>query len=281
MDFLKKNYEKVLLSVVLLGLVVAVGYLPVKIASEKQKLEDMRISLMPKAKPLPPLDMVTQDMTLKVMADAPVINFSDPNRLFNPMLWQKAADGKLLKANSANIGPNALQVTKRTELYLKLTLDNVAVVDTNTTKYVIGTERQAAAAAKDRTHKQTYCTIGTKADVYTMRAVEGATADNPTNVTVVLELNDTGERVKVNKEKPYQRIDGYTVDLKYPPENKTFPAGRRVNDKLSFNGEDYKIVDISENEIVLLALSNQKKWPVKYTTTANPTSESESHPQPR
>ena len=44
MDFLKKHYEKVLLGVVLLGLAVAVAFLPFKIASEKQKLEDMRNS---------------------------------------------------------------------------------------------------------------------------------------------------------------------------------------------------------------------------------------------
>ena len=46
MDFLKKHYEKVLLGVVLLGLAVAVAFLPFKIASEKQKLEDMRNRLI-------------------------------------------------------------------------------------------------------------------------------------------------------------------------------------------------------------------------------------------
>jgi hypothetical protein len=46
MDFLKKNYEKILLGVVLLGLAVAVGFLPFKIASEKQKLKDMSDSVL-------------------------------------------------------------------------------------------------------------------------------------------------------------------------------------------------------------------------------------------
>lgn len=268
MDFLKKNYEKVLLSVVLLGLVVAVAYLPVKISQEKQKLDEMRISLTPKAKPLPALEMTNENAALKLMADPPSVNFSTPNRLFNPMLWQKAADGHLIKADSTNIGPNALVVTKQTPLYLKLTLDNVTVSDSGA-RYIIGMEREAAAKATDRTKKQTGCSIGTKNDVFTFRAVEGATADNQTNVTAVLELNDTGARIKVSKEKPFERIDSYMVDLRYPPENKVFSSGRRVNDKLSFNGEEYKIVAISENELVLLALSNQKKWTVKHT--GNPT----------
>ena len=46
MDFLKKHYEKVLLGVVLLGLAVAVAFLPFKIASDKQALEDKRNQLI-------------------------------------------------------------------------------------------------------------------------------------------------------------------------------------------------------------------------------------------
>ena len=47
MDFLKKHYEKVMLGVVLLGLAVAVAVLPFMIASEKEKLEEMKSSCPP------------------------------------------------------------------------------------------------------------------------------------------------------------------------------------------------------------------------------------------
>jgi hypothetical protein len=266
MDFLKKNYEKILLSVVLLGLVVAVAFLPLKISSEKQKMEDMSKSLVPKPKPLPPVDMTKEDATLKLMAGPPTVDFGPPNRLFNPMLWQKAADGHLIKADSTNIGPNALVITKLTPLFLKLSLDNITVLDTGT-RYVIGTERQAAANPKDRPHKQTYCSIGTKGDVFTLHDVK-VTPDNQTNV--VLELHDTGENVTVGKDKPYERIDSYMVDLKYPPENKIFPPARRVGATIEFNDETYKIVAITTNELVLSATSNQKKWTVSHATSPTP-----------
>ena len=69
MDFLKKHYEKVLLGVVLLGLAVAVAFLPFKIASEKQKLEDMRNQLIhPKVKELTNLNLTLPDTVLKRMA---------------------------------------------------------------------------------------------------------------------------------------------------------------------------------------------------------------------
>ena len=89
-------------------------------------------------------------------------------------------------------------------------------------------------------------------------------------MVLTVELNDTGEQAKVSKEKPFTRIDGYMVDLKYPPENKVFPPGRRVGTTLNFNGEDYNIVAITEKEVVLSAKSNQKKWTVKYGASAAP-----------
>jgi hypothetical protein len=56
------------------------------------------------------------------------------------------------------------------------------------------------------------------------------------------------------------------ADLKYAPENKTW-SDQRVGDSLGFNGEEYKIVAINENEVVLSAQSNSKKWTVKYTAS--------------
>jgi hypothetical protein len=268
MDFLKKNYEKVLFSLVLLGLVVAVAFLPIQIGREKDKLNEMIIVLAPKPKPLPPLEMTNEAAGLKFMTAPMPVNFSEPNKLFNPMVWQKAADGHLIKVDSGNIGPHALQVTKLTPLYLKLSLDNVIVSDSGA-RYVIGMDREAAVNPKDRPHKQAYVSLNGKNDVFTLREVQGATADNQTNVTVVLELAGTGDRVKVSKEHPYQRIDGYAIDLKYPPETKTFPPGRRVGGVLAFNGEDYKIIDITESELVLSG-SNQKKWTVKLSASPTP-----------
>jgi hypothetical protein len=59
------------------------------------------------------------------------------------------------------------------------------------------------------------------------------------------------------------------VDLRYAPESKTWNA-RRVDAPLAFNGENYNIVAITENEVVLSAKSNQKKWTIKYSASAAP-----------
>ena len=268
MDFLKKHYEKVLLGVVLLGLAVAVAFLPFKITSEKQALEDMRNSLKhPKVKPLTNLDLTLPDAVLKRAAAPAMIDLSTPNKLFNPMPWQKAADGHLIKVDATNIGPNAVTITKMVPLYLKLTLNDVTSMESGV-GCKIGIENEAAPNLKDR-KKEKYCKLGDKNETFVVRDIKVA-PDSPTNATVVLELNDTAQRVTLTRDQPFRRIDGYMVDLKYAPEAKTWTNRRIGSSSLSFNGEDYNIVAITENEVVLSAKSNQKKWTIKYSAGAPP-----------
>jgi len=262
MDFLKKHYEKLLLGIVLLLVAVAVGFLPIKINSEKQKLKDLSTQRRnPKVQPLTNLDMTLPDEALKLMATPKRYDLGPPNKLFNPMPWQQTRDNPPRLIPGVKVGPVAAVVTNITPLYLRLTLDSVTVSDSGT-KYVIGVEKQAATNAKDRPKKQAYCKVGDKNETFKLIEVKGA-PENPTNV--VVELNDAGEHAVVAKDPPFKRVDGYMADLKYPPENKNWPA-RRVGSSLSFNGEDYKIVSITQNEVILLA-PNKKKWTIKYNAT--------------
>ncbi len=262
MDFLKKNYEKILLGVVLVGLAVAVVSLLFQIPSEKQKLEDARNTLIhPKVKPLTNLDLTLPEATLARVAAPALLDLSTTNKLFNALQWKKAADGHLIKYDDTHIGPRAVTVTRITPLYLILTFDSV-VESPSGSRYVIGVENEAAANPANRRKRQAYSNVGVKNDPFIIRDVKGP-ANEPTQLN--LELIDTSQRVVITKEKPFKRIDGYMADLKYDPEKKSWLT-RRVNSVISLNGEDYKIVAITQNEVVLSA-PNQKKWPVSYTAT--------------
>jgi len=58
MDFLKKHFEKIILGVVLLGLAVAVVFIPFKVGSERNQLEEKRKSLIArKVAPLTNIDL--------------------------------------------------------------------------------------------------------------------------------------------------------------------------------------------------------------------------------
>jgi hypothetical protein len=105
---------------------------------------------------------------------------------------------------------------------------------------------------------------GEKKDTFTLVSVQGP-SNAPT--ALVLELSDSDKPVTVTADKPFRRVDGYMVDLKYLPENKNFP-NRRFGDptfgKITIAGEEYNIVaPITEHEVTL-ASPNKKKWTIKY-----------------
>lgn len=261
MDILKKHYEKIVLGGVLLILVVSAALLPVMIGSERDNLKaksDEIINLP--SKPLEPLNFSTQQLVLQRVQAGVMLDLSSRHKAFNPVLWQKTAQGQTVKvATGDEIGPKALTVTKSAPLYLTITLDSVNPGDgTTPARYIIGVEREAAPEVSKRRKKQYYATVNTKNDAFTLRKVNGP-PDNPTDL--VLELADTGEEVLISKDKPLERVDGYTVDLRYDLEKKTW-TNQRVGNTLRFGNEDYNIVAITKSEIVVLAKSNQKKTPI-------------------
>jgi len=249
MQFLKKNYEKILLGLVLFGLVVAVGFLVVLVSNEKQAQEERRNKIINRpVKPLDPLDLTATE-TLLAQAAAPVVwDFASTNKTFNPVRWQKDASGKPFK-NPTGSEIRNLEVVKITPLYFVLTLDSATVSDSGA-RYVIGADQQNKPHGK----RQLYVSKGDKKDLFTVMDVRGP-AESPT--AVVLELTDSAEQVSIAKDRPFRRVDGYMADLKYGPENRPF-ANRRVGSTISFGGADYNVVAITENEVVVSAPSGKK-----------------------
>jgi hypothetical protein len=261
MDLLKKHYEKILFGVVLLGLLGALIFLPFMISSDREKLGEISGGLItPRVKPLPPLDLAEQSNAIERLQSPYQLDFEHTNRLFNPVVWQKAVNGNLIKIEKGNeIGPEAVVVTRITPLYFILTLDSVESNEFGA-RYVIGVERQAAPVAWQRAKRQHYASLGEKNDTFTITAVNGPPA-SPTQL--VLQLTDSGEMATVSKSEPYRRVDAYMADLKYGPEGKNWD-GQHIGDDLKFAGDDYIIVAINQSEVVLSAQSNQKRTTLTY-----------------
>jgi len=262
MDFLKKHYEKILLGIVLVGLAGAFVYLPVKIGAEKQQLEDMKMSLIhPKYKPLTNIDLSIADNALKRMGSPLALDFSTSNKLVNPQAWQQARDNANRLYPAFKVGPSAVVVTNITPLYLSITFDEIKPADpadpAATTRYLISVEKQAAPR-RDQQKKRPYLVkAGEKNDNFQVKEI-GGSPESPTNI--VLALAD-GETVNINRDKPFKRIDGYMASLSYEPQKKKW-NDQRVGQSLNINGEEYKIVAISKDEVVLSA-PNGKKWTIK------------------
>lgn len=261
MEFIKKHYEKIILSVVLLALVGLLLAMWVVIMSDKQKMRDMQTQLVG-GRPvrLPPLDLSHQNDVLARLKQPPDWDFSETNKLFNPVEWQRV-NGTIKKIeNSREVGPYAMIVVRIMPLYFQISLDDV---DTNTItpRYKISVEHQGAAVPAMRRAVPHYvATNETVRGVFRLDSVKGL-PDNPTEL--VLTLLSGGEKVTISKKQPLRRVEGYSADLRYDPENKKFD-NQRVGDHLFFANEDHNIVAIDQNEVILLAQSNQKKYVLPY-----------------
>ncbi len=260
MDLLKKHYEKIILGIVLLVLAVIAVMMLVMVPSERTALEQQASEIINRpTKAIEALNISTQQMRYSRLSTAGVVDLSTTNKVLNPMLWQKKADGTIFKIVTGDeTGPGALIVTNQRPLHLTITLDSVSTTESGT-RYVLYVEREAAAKVANRGRKPFVSKKDEKNEVFVLREVKGP-PDAPTEV--VIELVESGELVSVSKEKPFKRVDGYMVDLKYPLENRPPWLNQRVGGALKFGGEDYIIVAITKTEVVVLAKSNQKKTPV-------------------
>ena len=256
MDFLKKNYEKILLGLVLAGLVGALVFMPFYIQADVQKMKDLIESTINphNVKPLPDLDLTASQNAVNRLKTPYVLDLNSANKLFNPGTWQKAMDGSLIPANTST-GPQVVVVTNITPLYLILTLDSV-ITNEFGARYVISAERQAERNPAKRHRQAHYVSVGDKPnDIFGLIQIKGA-PENPDEL--VLKLTDTGELVSVAMNKPFQRVDGYAVDFRYDPEKKVF-HGKRAGDMVPFDGLDYMVTGVNQNELILEDPTNQKK----------------------
>jgi len=263
MNFVKKHYEKILLSVVLLGLIGVLVYMLYLIPSDRQRLADIRQSIISHAvKPLDPVDL-TRETNVSVRLQSPYkLDFSTTNKLFNPLPWQKRADNTLVPVKIGLIGPEAAVVTKITPLCLILSLDSIETNELGA-RYGISVERQAAVLPAKRSRQPHYASVGEKIDAFTIVDVNGS-PENPAQLKLILQLTDSGEKVTLSKDKPFRRTDGYSADLKYDPEGKKW-QGQRIGADLKFAGDDNIIVAINQDTVILLARSNQKKTTLTYS----------------
>ncbi len=263
MDFIKKNYEKIILSVVLLGLVVVVGFLPVVISNDQEQTNNFKYQIThPKPLPLPPLDLANEDAALLRIKNAAPLDLSTSNRLFNPVTWLRDKNGNLIKVVSGKeVGGAAVVITKITPLYYQIYLESVITDEPPNARYVFVVQNQAAGMPWQRSAQHQYASVGETNDVFALKNAAGP-PDNPTRLDLV--LVDTGLHVAVGPGNPYRQVKGYMADLKYPPENFT-ANNKRVGDQLNFAGDQYNIVAIDQNDVVLLAQSNQKKYVLPYT----------------
>ena len=262
MEFLKKNYEKLILSVVLLGLAAAAALLPSWVAEERQRLNEIENDSGKKNPPkeFKPLNLTTNEAVLRRTRRPEPLVLAGEHNLLNPVQWKRLPDGNLVKlVTGAEIGAGALRIVDLRPLNLILSYEGP--VGTNEfVQYRFKITREAERTPSKRAATtRSVPTVGTKNDIFTLK--EMRPKEDPKEF--VLEMVDGKQMITVTRETPYVGVAGYMADLKYEPEKLNFP-GKRVDDRLVFAGDANKIVAITETNVTVEALSNTKRTTIPY-----------------
>ena len=263
MDFLRKHYEKVLLSVVLLGLAVAAAYMPFKVSQVEEFLAKVEqdVTIRTKPKLFKPLDLTTNEQVLQKLSNPLNLRLTGTNNLFNSVRWMRRADGTLTKvASGREIGPAGVTITKITPLNLILSYEGPSSSG-DSLRYQFNVTQEAHKSAVKRRSTSIYATLESKNDVFRLKEIK-VPKEDPTGFVIVL-LEDNSE-VPINKGKQFTRVAGYMADLKYDLENITFPNGLRKGDSIKIGPETYNIVAITERDVTLSAKSNSKNTTIHW-----------------
>lgn len=262
-QFCRHHYEKLLLTLALLGLAGAVLLLDQARLKEEGQIKAYLRDIKKKGgAPVKPVDMARLETALQRAQKPPALDFGSPHFLLNPVKWRVKPDGTKIKETKGTEGTvDQLQIVKITPLRFLIAFDKPAGTGDKVPGYWFIVTNEVALYKQAQRIPRYSPVKATNIQEFILQEVNGP-ADNPTEL--VLELKDaTSQRVSISKDKPYTRIDAYEADLKYNIGTKTFTR-QRVNATLRLSGEEYKIVAINSNEVVLSG-PNDKKYTVRQT----------------
>jgi hypothetical protein len=265
MEFLKKHYEKLILSVVLLGLAAVAATLPMKVNQEKAREEERKNTLInPTVKPYPPVDLTTNQQVLTKVKSPIKFDIAGKHNLFNPVTWVERGNGELVKMQG-NAGLDALEITAINPLRMIMTLDNVLPVagagGAQEFKYEVTVTREGAA--RNPKQSRAMSVNLSAAGIGTLRAVQGP-PDNPTNLVMVLD-NPNRTQVSLSKDRPYSEMIGYAADLKcsLPPLDR---KGVKVGDTIVLGTDVYTVRTIDKESVTLQDKRTQKTFTKKFAS---------------
>lgn len=258
MDLLKNHYEKIILSVVLLGLAVAAAYLPIEVSKVQQSLDQttQEVDRLP-VKPLEPMDLSTNELAVaRVEKPMPVPFASQGHNVFNPGRWVRTQDGGM--APEEDFGIDQLAATRIVPLYTRIEFLGVRSSEVSV-RYQIQVTREASEKASDQRPKLRFMTPGerdsSKDTLFVFREVQGP-PEAPTGV--VIELVEEGRSVTISEDKPFEEVDGYAADLRHLTTNRNY-TDQRVDSRLALSGETYIIVAIGPADVTLENVHSHKR----------------------
>lgn len=258
MDLLKNHYEKIILSVVLLGLAVVAAYLPIEVSNVRTSLADFTGRVLGgRPKPIDPLNLSTNQAVLDRLHAYPGTPFARAgHNVFNPVRWVRGPDG--MPIPEEDLGIKQLQVVKITPLYIRVSFDDVRDSG-QTIRYQVKEVQETSPKASEQRGVVRYMTPGDQTELFGLVEVQGP-VEKPSGL--VMEILDTKRRVVITPDKPFEQVAGYSADLRHAATNKTYNR-QRHDDQLAIGSELYKIVAIESDAVTLENVHTLKRTTIR------------------
>jgi hypothetical protein len=265
MQFLKTNYEKVLLSIVLLGLAIAAATLPLQVANVRAELEETRRTLTVRVKPKPfqPADewLANSRQTVARLQTPLDLELAGGHNLFNPVPWRRVDNRLIPIRDDSYFGPGAVKITQIRDLFLTVALDGID--QSEPPRYRVSVLNETDSNPRPDT--RTVSTASPRNNLIELVGVEGPPAEPD---ALVLKVRGFDHAIRVAPGQKFQRVVGHAADLTYENTRQTW-SNQRVGRTIRLNdqGENYKIVAIKHNEVVLESPA-KKKTTLKHDATS-------------
>jgi hypothetical protein len=255
MEFIKKHYEKIIMSVVLLCLLGAAVWLPMMIKDAQVQI-NQKAGSEPPNRPWKAADFTVQSNALAALKVPFSVQLSggvppEYHNLFNPVTWKWGTNYIKVYVE----GPDALVIKDIRPLYLTVAFDRSAG-----TGYYFYYQKQSGKKNNIYLHVKDTAKVAGQ-PVFTLVGIKGAPED-PSEFQI--QMLDTQEIITVTKQLPFQKVDGFVTDMTYPPEQNVNLKNKRVGDTFTLAGETYKVIAISQNAVRVQATSNDKQTTIMW-----------------
>ncbi len=283
MGFLKRHYEKIILSIVLLGLAGAAGYLTIKVNKVKSELKSEREQVA-SGGATQSYDLAsTLEQKLTIVSNPPPVQIDGEHRLFNPVLWKETAGGKRFPVREGNeAGVGALKASNVKPLFFTIAFDKPVGSNPERMRYSFKFHQQDVVDKRGRTPRPSskYAGIDGKLGEWpfgeqTVNMYLKSTEGDPLSPTAFIigmrdaDNQDMADTITLAADTPYEEVRSRLVDLNYAAAGVNFEA-KRVGDQISVDGEAYNIVAISETLVVVSAVRNNKRYEIPIESNTDP-----------
>lgn len=273
MDYLKNHYEKVILGVVLLGVVIFAALLPGKIQATQEGLrEKLKAPEAGPPKMAKALEMGSFSSALAANANPAPMVLSGDHNLFNPVRWRRIIAGQPPEPDRGD-DPDLkyLTVTAIRPLTNAVWFDSVSGTGTSMRyQFMVLNEGSAQPSSRRATRRSVNPAVGQKIQgVLTITEIRGPVGD-PNEV--VVEMADDKQIMVLGRggrAQGFSKVAGYEADMFFQPANRAMKSVRVGYPIMLGPGKFWKVIAIDEVSVTIEDRT-QKRETKNLATPAQP-----------